>query len=289
MNSKRGQLLVGMGKYLLRILILIILFSLVLLTSGCLKKIPYQKEQLDAFFQREENVSLNFITDKGRQVAFYMPPSLKPLKIPKQIIILYPGINSVALDWLGFIQLEDDAETGYLLVDYPGRGFNEGLMHPEENYKNSEGALKALAKYFGVDSVPVEISVMGHSFGAGSALQFALRSNVKHIVLVAPYNTLSKAIAVRSRILAFLTPAEIDNLEQIKIILSRKSPPDITIIHGGKDTVMPVHMGRELASIDPHHIVYHEVVDGNHTNILTTHRDLIFHTLLYGNRHSLSL
>ena len=107
----------------------IFFFSAIFLTiafffNGCLKSIPYQSEQLETFFYRKENIQLSFETDKGRQVAFYVAPLIKPDCIPEKIAILYPGINAVALGWWDFIRLEDDPGTGYLLIDYPGRGLS---------------------------------------------------------------------------------------------------------------------------------------------------------------------
>lgn len=135
-------------------------------------------------------------------------------------------------------------------------GLCEGLMQPEKNYKNSEGALAALARHFNVDKIDAEISLMGHSFGTGAALQFARHQDVKRIVLVAPFNTLTQAVARKSKLLAFLMPSRIDNRKQIKALLSGPSPPVITIIHGRQDASLPVAMGRELAAIDPEKIQF---------------------------------
>ena len=153
-------------------------------------------------------------------------------------------------------------------------------MDPENNYKNTEGALAVLATHFGVEKVDTKLCLMGHSFGTGAALQFAARQKVSRIVLVAPFDTLRKAVARRSVILAALMPAQIDNVKLIRNILANADKPSITIIHGSKDTSLPVETGRELAAVDPGHINYYEIPQGDHSSILTTHRDLIFYTLL---------
>lgn len=250
------------------------------LFNGCLKSIPYEREQLEAFFDRKENIQLTFETDRGKQVAFFLPPLMKPDRAPEKIAILYPGINAVALGWLNFIRSEDDPNAGYLLIDYPGRGLSQGFMDPEENYKNTEGALAALAKHFGVEKVDTEFCLLGHSFGTGAALQFAARQKVSRIVLVAPFDTLRRAVAQRSVILSVLMPAQIDNVELVKKILASGEIPSITIIHGSSDASLPPEMGRKLAGIRPELIEYYEIPQGDHTSILTTHRDLIFHSLL---------
>jgi hypothetical protein len=258
---------------------LLVLVILVTFLSGCLKNIPYEPLQVETFFSRPENLQLEFTTDKGRQVAFYVPPLKDPKSPPRQIAILYPGIESVALGWLHLIEPDDISTTGYLLIDYPGRGLSEGLMRPEKNYKNSEGALLALAKHYGLNHLNAELYLLGHSFGTGAALQFASRHQVNRVVLVAPFNTLRKAVAIKSLFLSILLPAQIDNREIIGKLLRSDHPPDITIIHGAKDLSLPVKMGRELAEIDPEKITYHEFPEEDHTSILTNQRDLIFRTL----------
>jgi pimeloyl-ACP methyl ester carboxylesterase len=260
----------------------LVCLAFLLLFNGCLKSIPYEREQLEGFFDRRENIQLSFETDKGTQSAFFVPPLIQPERVPEKIAILYPGINALALGWWNFIRLEDDPHAGYLLIDYPGRGFSQGFMNPEENYKNTEGALAALAKHFVVAKVVSEFGLMGHSFGTGAALQFAARKKVSRIVLVAPFDTLRNAVAQRSVILAALMPAQIDNVELIRSILASDDfdVPSITIIHGSKDASLPVEMGRKLAAVNPDLINYYEIPQGDHISILTTHRDLIFHSLL---------
>ncbi|MFC1523402.1 hypothetical protein ACFL6N_01295 [Thermodesulfobacteriota bacterium] len=103
---------------------------------------------------------------------------------------------------------------------------------------------------------------------------------MKRVVLVAPFNTLTRAVARKSRVLAFLMPSQIDNREQIRILLAGPSPPEITIIHGSKDISLPITMGRELAGIDHESINFHEIPDADHVGILVSHRDLIFQELL---------
>lgn len=193
-----------------------------------------------------------------------------------RIAILYPGIESVALGWLRFIKPEDCRDTGYLLIDYPGQGLSEGSMHPKESYLSSEGALQALAEHFGVNKLEAEFHLMGHSFGTGAALQFAGRHQVKRIVLIAPFTTLRNAVAERSFLLSVLLPTQMDNRAIIRQLLPREQPPQITIMHGGKDTSLPVAMGRELAALDPARITYLEFPADDHVSILTTCRDLIF-------------
>jgi len=253
---------------------------MVFLLSGCFwKRIPYNQEQLDVFYKRSDNVQLIFETDAGQQIAYYIPPLEKPEKPPLKLAILYPGVESVALDWLKFIRLEDDKNAGYLLIDYPGRGFSEGFMNPGKFYEISESALTALAEHFQLQKIDAELCLMGHSLGSGAALQFASRNKVDRIVLVAPFNTLKEAAAYNSFIIWIFMPNQLDNRELIKSILSKPSRPLIIIFHGDKDKSLPIEMGRELKEVAPDEIILHEIKGGEHSTILTTHRKEILNSL----------
>ncbi len=263
----------------LRLTAIVSLLTFSLVNTGCLKTIPYEPSQLATFDAEIENVRLEFVTEKGRQVAFYLPPLISPEKPPKRINILYPGIYAVALGWRQFISQEEDPEAAYLLIDYPGRGLCEGSMRPEKNYLNTEGALDALEKRYGKGVFDAELSLMGHSFGTGAALNFAERAEVKRIVLVSPFNTLTKAVALQSWLLSILMPSQINNNKIIRKLLDSDHPPQIMILHGSLDTTLPVTMGRELAAIDPEKIDFYEFTDDDHVSLLTTRRDLIFNLL----------
>lgn len=255
-------------------LLLVMMFAI--LFTGCMKPIPYAPGRVDTFHAEDGNLSLEFETERGRQVAFYIPPRNHPEQPPTRLNILYPGINSVALGWQRFIPKGGDPDVGYLLIDYPGRGLSEGSMRPEKNYLNTDGALEALSNEFGGEKIDAELSLLGHSFGTGSALQFAARTQVTRIVLVAPYSDLKAAVALQSWFLSVVMPSQIDNRELIRSLMQRDPAPQITIVHGSLDQTLPVTMGRELAAIDPERIDYHEFSGEGHVDILTTRRDLIF-------------
>lgn len=248
-----------------------------------MKPIPNDPGLQATFEQRTDNLMLEFHTDKGRQVAYYLPPLLNPDKPPQKLVIMYPGINSIALGWLRFIKLEDDLTAGYLLIEYPNRGLSEGSMRPEQNYQNSVGALKALASHFGVEKLSASIRLLGHSFGTGMALQFAAIEPVEVIVLVAPFSDLKEGVAEKSWFLSVIMPSQIDNRELLSTLLSAANPPQISILHGKRDTVLPFTMGRDLAQVDPEQIDFYPCANDDHTSILTNQRELIF-GLLLGNR-----
>lgn len=256
-----------------------ILLALLLPLWGCMPELPPAPGLTAAFAERPGNLRLEFTTDQGLQVAYYLPPLTNPATPPARLAILYPGIGSVALGWLRFIDPDEAPDTGWLMIDYPGRGESTGRMDPADLYQNSEGALAALAAQFGVTRLSSELALLGHSFGSGAALQFAARQPVRRIVLVAPFDTLRRAVALKSWLLALILPSQIDNRELIRALLHSPNPPTITILHSTNDQTLPVRMGRNLRDVAPDQLTYREFPDDSHVGILTTRHDLILDAL----------
>lgn len=250
---------------------LTLIFPLLFLLWGCMPPAPSAPWLVAAFAELPGHRRLEFSTDQGRQVAYYLPPLFNPSRPPAQLAILYPGIGSVALGWLRFIDPAAAPDTGWLMVDYPGRGESAGKMDPAELYRNSEGALAALAGHFGVAQLGAELELLGHSFGSGAALQYAARNpgQVKRIVLVAPFDTLRRAVALKSWLLALILPSQIDNRELLAQLLHEPNPPAITIFHGASDQTLPVRMGRNLRDVAPERLDYREFPDDGHLAILS--------------------
>ena len=59
-----------------------------------------------------------------------------------------------------------------------------------------------------------------------------------------------------------------ENRGPLMQLLKRDPTPSITIIHGTRDEVIPVEMGRQLAALTPAHIHYHELIHSYHNTIL---------------------
>jgi len=251
-----------------------------LFIAGC-QKYPYQPSEIDQLSKYKNAIQLSFETSKGRQVAFYIPPKTNAQSIPNPLVIIYPGIGARALDWLSFADNAPGTTAGYLLLDYPGRGFSEGLMRPRDLPQTSQGALEALEKQLHIDQNALyeNICLCGHSFGCAAALQFAQEIPVKRIVLLAPFTTLHKAMFKMMGPFAYLNPDSMDNRQMIRDLLSRDHPPEITIIHGTLDETIPVEMGRELAAIDDEHIKYYEIPEATHMSIIEKNRQIAYDAL----------
>ncbi|MBU0675423.1 MAG: alpha/beta fold hydrolase [Proteobacteria bacterium] len=253
---------------------------LYILCTGCMARIPMDQSQLIRFEQRSANFRLTFSTNQGQQVAYYLPPLKNSDLPPARLALLFPGISTQTLGWLDLIRQATAPDVGWLLIDYPGRGECQGTMNPADLILNPEGAIAALSTHYKIDPLPAKILLLGHSFGSGAVLQFAARHQVDRIVLVAPFDTLRRAVAQKSFILSIIMPAQIDNQTLLQKILLHSQPPEVTILHGALDTTLPVEMGRTLAGVDSSKITYFEAQNDDHVSILTTHRELIFDSLV---------
>lgn len=122
---------------------------------GCRGTLLYTRDELQAFQERRGFAELFFETRSGRQSAFYVPPTQEPRSIPERLVIMYPGIASRALDWLAIIKDIPPAAlqtTGFLLIDYPGRGNSCGSLRIHLLDDSSRGALDALGRYLNVNA-----------------------------------------------------------------------------------------------------------------------------------------
>jgi len=223
--------------------------------SGCFKK--YGPADLDRFRDHGCGFELTFETEDGRQSAFYCLPADTSLKCPRDLVIVYPGYASTALDWIPFVRDYPKEDTGFLLLDYPGMGNNEGMYRPRNLPRTSRGAIKALCDHFHteLDSLSTGLILFGHSFGCGAALQFAPEINVKRVVLIAPFTTLMRAFVRKMGPVAWIMPDRMDNRKRLADLYVKSPRPGVTIIHGSRDRSIPgehgTPSGRAFPRMDP--------------------------------------
>ena len=257
-------------------------FSLFLIvSSGCQGRIVYKTEDIKTFHEKKTGVELRFQTRYGTQSAYYVFPQQPGERFPGRLVIAYPGITALALGWMDFISNAPPIDTGFLLIEYPGRGNSEGIFRPKYLNESSSGALKALGNYLGVphQELTQNMLFLAHSFGCGAALQFATETPPKRIVLIAPFNTLRKAAFRQYGPVAWVIP-DMNNCEILEELCRLSSPPRIIIFHGSADETLPVSMGRDLAARSPGCVEYNEIEKAGHTDILRSSRGAIIEALL---------
>lgn len=272
----------------MKIIILILLgvvLAVVLIRGQQQRMIYYPRPYGEDQALPDRGQVLKYTTRQGRQSAFYLAPSGAD-KNPARLWLLCGGNASLALDWLDLLGDFPDPAAGFLLLDYPGYGDNQGRPGPTAIMASIEAALAALALHLGIERADLEgrIMVMGHSLGAAAVLGYAARHPVGRIVLVSPFTSL-KDMAVHhvGPLPAWTLLHDYDNRARLKEILGRSVAPPITIIHGDHDRVVPVEMARELAALS-NQINYLEIARGDHNYLLVTARDEIIQAMVGSNQ-----
>jgi pimeloyl-ACP methyl ester carboxylesterase len=211
---------------------------------------------------------VKFRTSQGNQTAFFWR-NQEADEAPQNLWLVFGGNGDVALAWMELIRPFAVAQTGYLLIDYPGYGVCEGRPNPQTILENSEHALQTLLEEKAWHRNAESIGVFGHSLGGAAALQFAARNKVRKIVLVSTFTTMDEMVQRQIRFpLGHLLQHRFDNLGCLKSILLQDPVPEICIFHGAIDEVIPSKMGQALAELDPGRIHYCEIPGASHNKII---------------------
>jgi fermentation-respiration switch protein FrsA (DUF1100 family) len=165
---------------------------------------------------------------------------------------------------------------GVYIMTYRGYGGSTGSPSEAANVADARLAYAAL-KQEGVP--PGSIIAYGESLGSGIAVRIAAELPVAGVILDAPYTSIVDVAAQAYPFLPvrlFLT----DRYESTRYIGAIKAP--LLILHGARDGVVPVAMGRELARLapEPKRLVvfpsgYHSDLYINGNNAIDAVRDWI--------------
>jgi fermentation-respiration switch protein FrsA (DUF1100 family) len=134
--------------------------------------------------------------------------------------------------------------TGVFLAEYRGYGGLEGTPTEEGLYADAEAAVAAV---LAAGVRPERLVLIGRSLGSGVATETALRQPSALLVLISPYTSM---VEMGKRLVgsaaSTAVPDRYDNLGKI----ARVRCP-VVILHGTRDEVIPVTMGRALAAAAP--------------------------------------
>jgi fermentation-respiration switch protein FrsA (DUF1100 family) len=150
---------------------------------------------------------------------------------------------------------------GVYMLSYRGYGGSTGSPSEAANVADARLAYHALLKE-GVP--PASIVAYGESLGSGVAVRIAAELAVAGIILDAPFTSISE-IAARAYPFLPVRLLLIDRYESTRYIGAIKSP--LLILHGARDGIVPVAMGRELARLAPEPKTLVVFPDGNHSDL----------------------
>ncbi len=219
-----------------------------------------------ALFERYEKLPFD-IAGAGKQYAYYQGPGDV---LPQKLWIVTGGNGALALGWDFVVApaLKQNSDHGYLLIEYPGYGENEGKPSRREIQNTIEGAAVALATHLGVEveTLKARSSFLGHSLGAAVALECAANWGRGEVIALAPFTSV-KAMANRMvGPLSFLSRHRWDN-EASLIAIAGIDGARVMICHGANDEIVPVSMGRALKEEFPDIVTYFEYPNLSHNNI----------------------
>lgn len=245
------------------LLALVVLFVLVLLT-GCLRllsrsmmypgsPVPFPPEA-DLARRFPQARLVDYQAADGAQLKgalFQRPGSQAPL------VIHFHGNAESAAQNLDFAEELFDHGLDVFLAEYRGFGGLPGSPTESNLYADGEGALQAL-QAAGIP--PERIVLLGRSLGTGIATELAVRHPCRQLVLVSPCTSMvdmGKLIA--GPLANFAVADRYDNLTKIRRV---RCP--VTILHGTRDEVIPVRMGRTLAAAAGTELI--EVPEASHNS-----------------------
>lgn len=162
---------------------------------------------------------------------------------PAPVVIFFHG-NADMIDWLAD-RARDYTALGCstLLVEYPGYRVNRGKPSEQSTVEQGVRAVELMRARAGVDAN--RIVLHGMSLGTGVAAQVAARTGPAALVLDSPFTS------VASFATAYLVPPSIVKhpFRTDRVLASLSCP--ILIIHGTRDTIIPIEQGRTLATLNP--------------------------------------
>ncbi|MBV9910697.1 MAG: alpha/beta hydrolase [Hyphomicrobiales bacterium] len=178
-------------------------------------------------------------TEDGESLlAWSIPP------LAGRPLILYFHGNSGGID-LRIERFHAIAKAGMGLLAIEYRGYASSTGSPSERGLKLDGeAAYAAAVASGV--APERIVPLGESLGSGVAVALAARHTVGALVLDSPYSSIADVAAAAY----WFVPARAlirDPFRNDLLIGSVKAP--MLIVHGTKDTVVPIRFGEKLFAL----------------------------------------
>ncbi len=190
--------------------------------------------------------------------GWYLPAEVGGGPAPA-VIWFYGNAENVALlaPLLGSLRPPGRA---LLALDYRGYGKNPGRPGEAALYQDADAAWAWLVQRPEIDAR--RIAVFGRSLGSVPALYLADTKPVAAVILDSPFTSARAMARVHYRLFpSFLVRYTMDNLMRAE----RLTAP-LFIIHGARDQIAPIAMGRTLARAGRARVL-HEVEGAGHNEV----------------------
>lgn len=197
-------------------------------------------------------------TDDGLGlVAWFAPPKRKD----GRVIVLFHGnggnIGHRAIKASAFIA----RGYGVMLAEYRGYGGNPGRPSEEGLYRDARAAVKWLeGEGYGAG----QLALYGESLGSGVAVQLATEIHPRIVILEAPFSSAADVAKTAYPVLPvdMLMKDRYDSIDKIA-----KTKPNLLIVHGDRDEVVPISQGRRLFEAANHPKEFIAIARGAHNDL----------------------
>jgi uncharacterized protein len=243
----------------------------------------YGAQHLEAF-QKRGGKRVDYQTALGKQTAWMLP---RPGgTTPERLWVFFGGNGSLGLDLEPIARGAKFDSDAFLFVDYPGfGGLCAGQPSPTGIRENAKEAILAAAKLLHVEpaALPDKVCVLGHSLGCAAALLAVEELHLRRAVLCAPFTNTADMAQIRMGIPKTLPlPQSFDNRDGLREL--GKNHGRAWIIHGDKDSVIPVEMGRTLARDFKDNVTLHVIPAADHNDIFARGKKEIFESMAAARR-----
>jgi len=161
---------------------------------------------------------------------------------------------------VGHLQEIRQAGSSVLILDYRGYGRSQGSPSERGLYRDAEAAYDHLLSG---GCTPSQIVLHGESLGTAVAVELASRRPCGGMILEAPFTS---AAAVAHRVLPFVGPMIARGFDSKRRIAAFTGP--LLIIHGDRDEVIPLSLGRSLFQAANEPKQFWEVPGAGHNDIV---------------------
>ena len=164
---------------------------------------------------------------------------------------------------------------GVMMMTYRGYGGSTGKPSEADNIAD------AIRTYDTLTSLGVaqrDIVLYGESLGTGVASRVAMERPSAGLILDAPYTSIPDVAAANFWFLPVRLMMR-DRYETVRIIDKINTP--LLILHGARDAMIPVRMGRELMRLAKEPKTFVELPRGGHSDLYINGNDALAHVRVF--------
>ena len=158
----------------------------------------------------------------------------------KPVIVFFHGNGGTLPGRIQRYQAFINEGYGLFVLSYRGYGHSEGSPTEAGIFNDARASMAWVNQHYPRH----RIILYGESLGTGVAVEMASEQQVSSVVLQSPYTSVANVAASRFWFLPFAHSLVSDPFDSFSKISAIHTP--ILMLHGDKDTTIPIAQGREL-------------------------------------------